>query len=546
MKRLIIFITVFAVSVSLVEAQSIDPTVEVSRAYEGKLMEVHKPVFEMAVPDTVGRFDLNFDYSVFESPYKGTYEFRPYMTRMKPASEQYGVPSFYLKAGAGYTLHPVFDFLWSPDLKRSLSVDVYGRHKSYVGPYRALQMDAPWKGYDLLSNAGVDFGYDWKKAALDFGASYYGIATDDYLMKRAYDALDVYVSVQSKKSWTENFIYDISLAYRYGADKSPIALSEQNILLKSTFGPGFREGSRVMFDVDVELASYSKAFSETFGRFSFLPRYVFDRKRLHLDAGVRVEVSMARNGLDKTGQIIYPDVRLDVAVIPDAMELYLNVTGGEKMNKYSSLIASNHHVNPGYASGDSYASLLQSDVERVNVCLGIEGRISSFFSYSLRGGYVNGGKGLFDAVVRAADGKLMPAIGYSSYQKAYAALDWNLNVQSFKFDGTLGYAYLWDVRNVGSGLVVPAVLSGDVSATYNWKKRIYVGADCVFVTSKDTGLEGIVIPGYADLGINAEYVMNRILSFWFRGGNLLNMEIQRNVLFAEKGVNFTAGICLNF
>ena len=42
-------------------AQNLDPTVEVNRSYEGKLMEVHKPMLEMAVPDSVLRFDLDFD-----------------------------------------------------------------------------------------------------------------------------------------------------------------------------------------------------------------------------------------------------------------------------------------------------------------------------------------------------------------------------------------------------------------------------------------------------------------------------------------------------
>ena len=43
-------------------AQNLDPTVVVDRAYEGKLMEVHKPYIDMAVPDSVVRFDLDFDY----------------------------------------------------------------------------------------------------------------------------------------------------------------------------------------------------------------------------------------------------------------------------------------------------------------------------------------------------------------------------------------------------------------------------------------------------------------------------------------------------
>ena len=83
-------------------AQDLDPTVVVDRVYEGKLMEVHKPVLEMAVPDTVMHFDLDFDYSVFESPYKGSYEFNPYLLSMKPSAAADESGRFYLKAGAGY------------------------------------------------------------------------------------------------------------------------------------------------------------------------------------------------------------------------------------------------------------------------------------------------------------------------------------------------------------------------------------------------------------------------------------------------------------
>ena len=37
-------------------------------------MEVHKPAQEMFVPDSLKRFDLDFDYSVFENPYKDASE----------------------------------------------------------------------------------------------------------------------------------------------------------------------------------------------------------------------------------------------------------------------------------------------------------------------------------------------------------------------------------------------------------------------------------------------------------------------------------------
>ena len=84
---------------SFLGAQNLDPTVEVTREYEGKLMETHKPSMEMAVPDSVMHFALDFDYSVFENPYKGSYDFNPYLLSMRPSSTDRGEKDMYLRAG---------------------------------------------------------------------------------------------------------------------------------------------------------------------------------------------------------------------------------------------------------------------------------------------------------------------------------------------------------------------------------------------------------------------------------------------------------------
>jgi hypothetical protein len=85
---------------------------------------------------------------------------------------------------------------------------------------------------------------------------------------------------------------------------------------------------------------------------------------------------------------------------------------------------------------------------------------------------------------------------------------------------------------------------------------LYAGVDCEFSTaregraywtlSKDEAKDYIVtVPAYADLGVTLEYRFRGDMSFWARGGNLLGMTIQRELLYAEKGPYFTAGICLN-
>ena len=377
-------------SLATLNAQDLDPTVEVSRAYEGKLMEVHKPVLDMAVPDTLHSFGLKFDYSVFESPYKGSYEFSPYMLDIRPASENVRPASFYLMAGAGYTLHPHLDVLWSPIAGKPFRMDVYATHRSYVGEYRAAGKSSTWKGYDLISNAGADMGYDWDKTALDLGVSYYGIAVKDCMKSRSYDAVDADFSIGSKSLWPKQFIYNVSVDYRFAEDKvrrgADEYLQAHDFGVEASLGPNFSQRDRLLFDLGIKFSSYSGAAAFAAGRFTFVPHYAYKKGILSLDAGLRVSAVLASGDASvEKGQIVYPDIHLSLGVIPDAMRLRLDVGGGDRLNTFASLVASDHHVDSMYGIG-GYASLMDVTVERIRASLGIEGRISGFFSYAVSGG----------------------------------------------------------------------------------------------------------------------------------------------------------------
>ena len=53
---------------ALAYGQNLNPTVEVTNAYEGGASSIVKPLQQMAVPDSVTTFNLDFDYSVFDNP----------------------------------------------------------------------------------------------------------------------------------------------------------------------------------------------------------------------------------------------------------------------------------------------------------------------------------------------------------------------------------------------------------------------------------------------------------------------------------------------
>lgn len=585
MKKMILYAALLCAAPYAVHAQDLDPTVVVNRAYEGQLMEVHKPSVEMAIPDTVARFDLDFDYSVFEKPYMGAYEFNPYVLTMEPASSVQAPKRLYLKAGAGYTLHPTFDLVWSPVRSKGFTLDVYAMHRSYVGAYRAfkptpvagetLVVDrwlqsggdrSEWKGYDLETRAGVDGGYDWQEGAFRFDLAYYGVAGKDQVKTRHYDSFDASFGVASKSDKDTYFMYDIKTGYSFAEDNSESSgvgsrLSEHLFNLGGTIGQVLERRHNVLFDAGLVMASYAHAdFASTVAEFNVVPHYVFNGKRWSVDAGMRVSSLLRSKDMEAAfptdEQILYPDIKAWVDVIPDAMRLYAHVGGGSRLNTYNSLLKENHHFDPSFGRG--FWPVMDVTVERVSASVGLAGRIGAKFSYDLRGGYVNYKNALLDAIVidqvhYASEPQYLAGFGYAPYQKLYASVDWRLKNESFMFDGNLTYAHCREGAEGTSGLFLPSAFTGDVAIEYNWSRRIYAGVDCRFATERAGSVADrlqnqvyeAIIPGYADLGVYFEYAATRSMSFWLRGGNLLDMTIQRNPLYAENGINFTVGICLN-
>ena len=133
MKRMLLVSAALVMSAAASFGQNFNPTVEVTNTYQGNPSEVHKPQLEMNVPDSLLRFDLDFDYEVFSKPYQGAYSFKPYMLDMRPEKDAWRGRKLYLKAGAGYSLHPQLDFVFSPEQAGPFQMSVYATHRSYFG-----------------------------------------------------------------------------------------------------------------------------------------------------------------------------------------------------------------------------------------------------------------------------------------------------------------------------------------------------------------------------------------------------------------------------
>ncbi|MGI5847506.1 MAG: hypothetical protein ACOX5T_05740 [Candidatus Cryptobacteroides sp.] len=578
--------------------QNLNPTVEVTNVYQGKPSDVRKPRIGMNIPDSLMRFDLDFNYEVFDPPYGGSYSFKPYMLDMRPEKDAYRGKSLYLKAGAGYPLHPELEFVYSPELDGRFQFSVYATHRSFIGNYHRLapkqegdtagvwafrKSGDHFKGYDLLTTAGFDGRVSWDKTLFSFGVGYYGLATKDTLAKRGYNAVDFNLRVRSKGERGAYFLYDAGFSGRFASDnletdallfRPPLMtsgkhrLDESYFVLDGVIGPVLDDTHRFLVGFEGSTYSYGNVFEGTFGRLALMPRYQFRKGPLDLHLGLRIEGLVRGNQKDsdafpaisqKKGKTVYPDVHASLQVVPDHLLFYGDVSGGSLLNPYASLVAANHHVAPYYAWGS--CPLIDNGIERVNARVGIKGSIASRLQYDLRAGGAVYENGLTDAMQSfSMHGHsivewYVPALLYADYGLYYA--DLLLSWKSAKVVIDAGAHYrrneFESFRNGEAEaesnlyLQLPS-FSGNLRAVYDINPRIYLGIDLEAATSRSTQSsleETWKIPGYVDLGALTGYWITRKFGIYAKAGNLLNMTVQRNPLYAESGPWFTAGITLS-
>lgn len=568
--------------------QNFNPTVEVTNTYQGNASEVHKPLLGMNVPDSLLRFDLDFDYEVFEKPYQGAYSFKPYMLNMRPAKDAWRGRQLYLKAGAGYTLHPQFEFVYSPEQSGPFQMSVYASHKSYFGNYHEIKPElqdglyrmkksgGKFGGYDALTSAGFDGRYNWDRTILSFGIGYYGLAAKDSVMSRSYNAFDFNARVRSNNDSESYFLYDIGLRGRVANDgldyksfsfPDGVTVDKQNenwVLLDGLVGPVVNNSRSILVGFEAESASYSRFYDGNVGRVALIPSYRFKSGRWNLNLGVKLEF-MFRNDADTLsfgkmgggkGQIVYPDAHISFAAGGN-VALYADATGGSRLNTYSSQISENHHLNPSFLVAPVYeliTPLVDNTVEKVNARIGVRGSAASSFQFDVNGGVGLYGNALMESGLFTAGGDLVPALAYSDYNLIYANALVGLRTGRVKIDADFRYRGVSFPDNdaLNLGFTLPKY-SGGVRASYDISSRLYAGINveaaswrdgkCASVASED--ILDVRVPGYVDLGVNCGYKFNRKWTLWLESGNLLCQTIQRTPFYAEKGPWVTAGISLN-
>lgn len=598
---ILIFAALLAVPYMLEAQDGRNQTVVVTNKFSFDSSAIEKHQLEMAVPDTLNVFEQSFNYSVFDKPYEGAYEFKPYSLNLQPVTGQEENKQFWMKAGIGYTLFPELDLVYEPVRGKRCSFGIFARHRSFAGDYRKLGVDADglfiqarnadgkreyWGGwnYDMDNEAGLNFSYDWARTGLSLTAAYKGLQQRDWLSVRSLDQAVADLKVYSKRPSSKVFNYSAFLSYRFGRDYTQSSLGkselmEHNMSFGFSFVADLKAKGHFALDAGADVSMYTNALSHTALVVEFLPQYVWENGGWFIKAGVRLDIpdttdkdaNLENQGEGKShSQYAYPDVSVSYEFRNIPLNVYLNVTGGERLRSYSSIvddyrhysIFSRHSDPSGSPEGNLKFShpLLKNEVERVNAEFGLRGSIRSVFSYNLSVSYAEKASLALEAIDFASltlrTGENASEVPYYSIGYANAG-QLNARAEAEYSDdwGTVGlkllYTDLYLRNDAPQSYILPAALTGNLDIRFNIMKRLHFGLGCEFSTPRQVHcgsapVQDFKLPAYGDPYFGAGYTCNNMISVWIKAYRFTGQTIYSTPLYSERGPKIIAGMSLSF
>ena len=545
MKKALYTIALLALSVGAA-AQNLNPTVEVTNTYKREASGIDKPDQLLPLPDSVTRFNYDFDYTVRNTPYRGSYEFKPYNVQLRPVARPATEGTLFAKLGAGLGFHPEAQVVWTPVANSKMHVNVYGDYAGFLGSYRDIQYDGTgyftdsgnkFTGRDRVANVGANFRLDWDRGTFRTDVSYKATAGADTWADVNNNGLNANAGVSGTIG--HSFRYFVSQHLNY--TENP-ALNQLHSVTDVSLGMPLRN-SFASLGLHSQILNHDGATQGFAGSFAVTPACALQYGDLMVSAGLKVAFIVRDDDTfcPYKGGVIFPDIKVTYTVIDDAMVLAASVTGGNTINTYEDLLARNH-----FMAGFAYEPDLS--VERINMMLGARGNVKERLHYNVKAGfrrYENAASWGYSA---AAAG-YTPLVGYMSpLNTFYAGTEIGWKSDHIDIDGTINYQYTItpSIQNpVQANLFSPPALSSSFRAAYKFYGGRLVPAVTLDAMSERVSANA-KLPGYIDLGFETQFVINRFWGAFLKVGNLLNQSVQRVPFHAEKGIYFTVGASLIF
>ena len=522
-------------------AQNIKQTVEVTNDYLTRFADFQKISPAMGVPDSLYRFDYDFDYSVFETPYKGSYEFSPYRIEVTPEARLRDDRLLYVRAGLGASFHPQLEYAVRLLDNGKHKIGIVGDALGFAGKYRVRGREVKVPGHDLVSRALLNGQYLRPAALLSYSFGYNGILSGEDIaqpvFRAGFNSGFIAGSIKSRPGHAERFFYDVSASYRYSGDTFPESMKVRSdhvgVALAhadASFGPVLQEKYKILFDLAADV-DMERELGVMFGGkvagsvVAVKPHLDFMLGPVLLDAGLRIDFASGTEGRSTN---LAPDVSARFTLRDYDMELYAGLSGGQFLYDHFQIKQINH-----FAPLTSGATA-QVARKRIHLNAGVTGHWGSRLQYELEGGYEE-----WANMPVASLRKVVPVELHAAYLQGRGA--WSS--ARLEVDGGFRYAFM----RIGApeGAYAPPAFTLDLRGRYNWEQRWFAGLFAEAASKRVAfGDEWESIPGYLNLGLTGEWRIDSLWSAWAEAGNLLGMAIERMPGYAEKSPYLTIGFSL--
>lgn len=548
----------------------LNQTVQVVNTYEGKVNDAQRMQTGILVPDSLYRFDLNFDYSGFDTPYRGNDEFNPYLTDLEMAARPFDGKKLYLKAGAGYVTAPVLDFAYTFAREQRFKMGAHAKGEGYYGFFRQIQgsdgvlmpvSGSSWLGpdskpaaaYNAKLRAGFDGRADWQNTSTLFTVDYEGAfgssAPNCLWASRRYNGVDLNAGVDWKFDVDRGWKFSMDLGYAFGYEENfpsggRETAFEHNPRARAFFCYDFKNGSALDMDITANVTfNIPRQSLKNYVGYTVCakPRYFFNSGKVFFGLGLGVMYDGGLNVLPSGGESLplglWPVLTFHWAAVKNVLDVYADADlGGEMYGARLDALENNFYIR----------STEFANVRRYNITAGLRGNVSGKFDYDLSAGY----KGVNnDPLFRcAADytpvyvSQSLPGLSivHQNTGNVFAKLALAGRFGGFSFDGKLHYRYYLKKEELVS---VPSAVTASLDMKYSIRKRASFGVGAEYRSTYKAG--DYKVPYILDLHAVVDYKITNSLTLFLQGGNLLNRSLQYIPMYARKGICVTGGIVLN-
>ncbi len=574
--KLYIFSIIFILfcSLELSAQQNIDSEVRVDRQFETVLKLSTKSPLNISYPDSLSKLNLNFNYSLFDSPYEDLYEFTPMRSdasfnqlksvlypvlyaKLKVATASFDnvMPygSIYVRPRIGDKTSLVFfynhDSMWGDAYNATMNYDNNTISKSI---YKTM-------ADNMVNDMGFRLKYSWEEGEIDGGLKYTN-SFNTFYGSGAFEAPDhnalrdiashtvnnllLDARIKSTDIIDNSFFYDVAISYENTSESRldylpPIGspynnnpILEQSINLNSTFGFSFLSEHYVFLQVKNNNIFWKDKANAAFGILELSPTYLYLKDRFDMRLGLTFAFPYS-----KKAKYLYPNISIRYKAVPDYLWLDFKLDGENVLNTYSSL----YKQNPW----------LIQDIELKNTTiplrlkLALNGGVKSLFSYSLAASLSYNEDFAMFAYDFTNDNLTMPI--YNNF--------WAFTAESnvgLKFDLLSVSAYFkYNSYFTAQTSMLPKTEIGG-RLKYTFRERFFLdfniyhrgATDAIF---READMLTIwEVPSFWDLDLTLSYALNTETLLFIEAKNILNQTIIYIPNYLRPGLTFGAGICFKF